>query len=819
VTSSVAPNRADPAAGAAADAGTLRALELPAIVERLAALTSFPPSRELAEATVPVADAEHVRLLNDQTDEAVRLLDEQAQAGIGSAHDTRAALERAARGGRLAPDELLAIAETAEATGRFAVRLAEWRGPQLSSVREEFDPAPELRERIGRSIDEGGEILDTASPELGAIRKRLRTAQDRVRERLNAMLRSPAMAGVIGEAIVTVRSGRYVIPIRAEAKGRVKAIVHDQSASGATLFVEPLTVVELNNAWTEATLAEEREEDRILEQLSRAVEARAESLRDSLAALARADLWIARARLAAQLDGVRPTIAHDAVELLSARHPLLGPGAVPIDLRLGNRFGYQAMVITGPNTGGKTVSLKTLGLLALMHQSGMRVPAADGARLPVYRRVMADIGDEQSIAQSLSTFSSHLRNVVRFASDAGPGTLVLLDEIGAGTDPTEGSALAMAIVARLIDAGAMVAATTHYAELKSFATEHPGVTNAAVEFDVATLRPTYRLTIGLPGKSQAFAIAERLGLPEPILADARARISAEHASMEETLAAIARAEAAQAAALDEARGERASAAAERERALAGVDRARREAAKILADARRAADELLDRTERDVAEMRRELTRQRNMAHGRAATALPSAAAAAFDELAERANQARRATSTPAAASATPAPEEERLASGEPVGQQPRVGLWGRSRTLGTAGRIADVSGRTGRVTLETDGARLVVPGDDVEIVAEPVRGPSPRDVEAGELRRRAAARVSPSLDLRGERVEDGLTRLDAYLDEALLAGLDSVAIIHGAGTGALRRAIREALGEHPRVRSIRGGRREEGGDGTTVAEL
>ncbi len=504
---------ADATSGSAADEGTLRALEFGAIVERLASLAAFEPSRELAVAMRPVADAVHVGLLQDQTSEASRLLADQAQASIGGARDIRPALERAARGGRLAPAELLDIAASLDATQRFADRLKTWRDPHLAGVRDDLDPAPELGAQIARSLDEAGELLDSASSELAAIRKRLRTAQDRVRERLNAMLRSSQLAGVIGESIVTVRAGRYVIPIRAEAKGRLKGIVHDQSASGATLFVEPLTVVELNNTWTEATLAEQREEERILDVLSRSVEERSETLRASLEALARADLWIARARLAETMDAVRPAIVEDAAELLSARHPLLGDTAVPIDLRLGDRFGYRALVVTGPNTGGKTVSLKTLGLLALMHQAGLRVPAAEGARLPVFSRVMADIGDEQSIAQSLSTFSSHLRNVVRFVEAAGPATLVLLDEVGAGTDPTEGSALAMAIVTRLLDAGAMVAATTHYAELKTFATEHPGVTNAAVEFDVTTLRPTYRLTIGLPGKSQAFAIAERLGLP------------------------------------------------------------------------------------------------------------------------------------------------------------------------------------------------------------------------------------------------------------------------------------------------------------------
>jgi DNA mismatch repair protein MutS2 len=797
----------------AADAGTLRALEFAAIVEQLAALTAFGPSRELAEASSPSADPVVVGLWQDQTDEAARLLEEQAQASIGGARDVRAAIGRARRGGRLAATDLLDIAETCRATGLFAARLVTWRGRHLAELRDELDEAPALRERIERSVDESGEVLDSASAELAAIRKRLRTAQDRVRERLNAMIRSSDMAGVIGEAIVTVRAGRYVIPIRAEAKGRVKGIVHDQSASGATLFVEPLSVVELNNTWTQATLDEAREVERILDELSREVEARADELAASLDALSRADLWMARARLGHQMDAVRPAVATDAVELLTARHPLLGPGAVPIDLRLGERFGYRAMVVTGPNTGGKTVSLKTLGLLVLMHQAGLRVPAADGARLPAFRRVMADIGDEQSIAQSLSTFSSHLRNVVRFVAAADEGSLVLLDEVGAGTDPTEGSALAMAIVERLLGSGATVAATTHYAELKTFAQEHPLVTNASVAFDVATLRPTYRLEIGLPGKSQAFAIAERLGLPGDILQDARSRLASEHVTMEETLAALARTEEQRSAELEEAR--RARQAAEEERGLAksGMGRARREAAELLADARRAADDLLARAEREVAEVRRELTRQRNLAGSRARSA-PSAPAVAFDELAERASRARAevARGKPSRPDAEPLPAAEEAL-------QPRVGLWGRSVTLGSVGRIVEVSGRTGRVTLETDGPRVVVPADDVEVVPEPIRGPTPRDVEADELRRRAATRISPRLDLRGERVEAALEQLSGYLDEALLAGLDEAVILHGAGTGALRRAIREYLADHPRVRSTRPGRKEEGGDQATVAAL
>jgi DNA mismatch repair protein MutS2 len=785
----------------------------------LAARTSFTPAREHAAACLPMADADLVRLLNDQTDEAARLMEEQPQAGIGGARDVRAALERARRGGRLTPQDLLEIGDTLHAAAALRGRLRDWRGPHLAGVRDDLDPAPDLAERIRRSVDDSGELLDTASPELGAIRRRLRTAQDRVRERLNAMVRSTQMAGIVGEPIVTLRAGRYVIPIRAEAKGRLRGIVHDQSASGATLFIEPLTVVDLNNAWTEATLAAEREEERILDELSREVEARAASLAASLDALARLDLWMARARLGRDLEGVRPVPTPDAVELLSARHPMLGSAVVPIDIRLGERFGYRAMIVTGPNTGGKTVSLKTLGLLTLMHQAGLRVPAADPARLPVFARVMADIGDEQSIAQSLSTFSSHLRNVIRFLEAAGPETLVLLDEVGAGTDPTEGSALAMAIVAHLLEAGATVAATTHSAELKAFASSHPGVTNAAVEFDVRTLRPTYRLTIGLPGKSQAFAIAERLGLGDQILADARQRLSAEHTSLEQTLAAVDRARREQADVLAAAEAERDAAVSERERARSGVSRARREAAEMLADARRAADQMLARAEREVADLRRELTRQRNMAAGRGGA---DRAAQAFDELRRRATQARAATAERAAGrhARSGAPGATDVEPEERPAPEARPGAWARSRTLGVSGRVESVSGRTGRVTLQTaDGKRVVLPSDDVEPIPEPASGPTPRDEGTAQLRREAEARLATRLDLRGERVDAALERLDTYIDDALLAGRDEAVILHGAGTGALRRAIRERLAAHPRVRATRTGRREEGGDQATVAQL
>ncbi|HEX9549607.1 MAG TPA: hypothetical protein VF971_00790, partial [Candidatus Limnocylindrales bacterium] len=518
------------------DARSIALLEFPLVRERLAGHTSFPPSRRLADALIPEADAVLVARGLDETDQARALLEERPGVGIGSAHDIGPWIERAARGGRLDPAHFLEVAETLEGATRLHAAVSEDRRPLLRELSRDLHGLPAIRSTLARSFDPVGELLDTASPRLGSLRAAVRIAYDRLRRRLDSLVGSE-LAGALQEPIVTLRNGRYVVPVRAEAKTRVKGIVHDSSGSGQTLFVEPLVVVELGNAWREAQLAEEEEVGRILDELSALVAAHAGPLRETLGALARFDLWAAKAQLAADLDGVRAETAdRPEVTLLSARHPGLTGRVVPIDIRLGD--GFSALVVTGPNTGGKTVTLRTLGLLALMHQAGLHIPAAAGSRLPVFRDVFADIGDEQSIAQSLSTFSGHLRSIIRIVDAAGPGTLVLLDELGAGTDPTEGSALAQALLDHFIRAGALIAATTHYAELKAYAHTTPGASNAAVEFDLETLSPTYRLTIGLPGGSQAFAIAERLGLAAAIVADARSRLTESQRAFEATLAKI-----------------------------------------------------------------------------------------------------------------------------------------------------------------------------------------------------------------------------------------------------------------------------------------
>jgi DNA mismatch repair protein MutS2 len=801
------------------DARSLAILEFPAIRGRLAAHAQFGPSRRLAEALEPSADPVLVARGLDETDQARSFLGERAGVGIGAAQDIGPAVERAVRGGRLEALQFLALADTLDATARLATALADERRPLLRALGRELHPLPALRSTLGRSFDPTGELLDTASVRLGGLRAAVRIAYDRLRRRLDTLV-SSELGSALQEPIVTLRNGRYVVPVRADARGRVKGIVHDASGSGQTLFVEPLVVVELGNAWREAQAAEQAEIERILDELSAFVAAAADPLRETLSALARFDFWAAKAALAAELDGVRAATAdRPQVVLLGARHPGLTGRVVPIDIRLGD--GYTALVVTGPNTGGKTVTLRTLGLLAAMHQAGLHVPADEGSRLPVFRDIFADIGDEQSIAQSLSTFSGHLRAIIRILEAAGPGSLVLLDELGAGTDPTEGSALAQALLDHFIRAGALVAATTHYAELKAYAQTTPGARNASVEFDLETLSPTYRLTIGLPGGSQAFAIAEHLGLPPAVIADARARVSESARAFEATLASIRAAEETTAEALERARVAEVRAAEARAAAEEERRRARRERDEATRAARQEAEALVDALRDEVQATRRRLART-----AVTAPALDAAVANAEARLARI---------------EAPAPEP---VSGAPVAprRQWRPGDRARSRSGGWEGRIAALERGGRRATLESGGMRVSVAVDDLEPplagAGEPsvdaAPGPSaPTPGRAGTsgaaasgtsgtveaLRLDRARTVASSLDLRGARVEEALDALDRYLQDASLAGLDRVAIIHGLGTGALRDAVRSAASGHPLVRDARPGERGEGGDGATIIRV
>ena len=783
------------------DQRSISLLEFPDVRARLAALTLFGPSRRLAEALEPSSDLVIVARSLDETDQARGLLEERPGVGIGTAQDIGPAIERAARGGRLEPAQFLELGDTLDASARLATVLADERRPLLRELGRDLHPLPALRSTLTRSFDPVGELLNTASPRLGGLRAAVRVAYDRLRRRLDSLV-GAELGNALQEPIVTLRNGRYVVPVKAEARARVKGIVHDTSGSGQTLFIEPLVAVELGNAWREAQVAEAEEIARILDELSAFVAANAADLHETLDALARFDLWAAKASLAAEMSAVRAeTVERYEVTLLSARHPGLTGRVVPIDIRLGD--GYTALVVTGPNTGGKTVTLRTLGLLSLMHQAGLHVPVAPGSRLPIWRDIFADIGDEQSIAQSLSTFSGHLRSIIRIVAAAGPGTLVLLDELGAGTDPTEGSALAQALLDHFIRAGALIAATTHYAELKAYAHTTSGVRNAAVEFDLDTLSPTYRLTIGLPGGSQAFAIAERLGLAGEIVADARSRLSEAQRSFEATLAAIRTTETETSDSLDRARAAELRAAdalrvAEEERR-----RARRERVEAVSSAQAEAARIVEDLRAEVDSTRRALERE-------------TLTAASLDEALTRAeaNLGR----LPAVETAPP-PEP-------PVERTWCLAERARSRSGGWEGRIAALERGGKRATLEAGGMRVTVDVDDLvpavgEDASRSGRGTpaSAPTSNAAALRLERANSVASSLDLRGARVDEALEALSRYLDDAGLAGLSKVMIIHGLGTGALRDAVRADAADHPLVRSLRPGQRGEGGDGATIVEL
>jgi DNA mismatch repair protein MutS2 len=792
------------------DERSLAILEFPLVRERLAAATAFAPGRRLAESLEPSNEPVIVARGLDETDQARSLLSERPGVGIGAAHDIGPWIERAARGGRLDPAHFLEIAETLDASSRLATSLADERRPLLRGLGQELHALPPLRSTLARSFDPAGELLDTASPRLGGLRAAVRVAYDRLRRRLDALVGSE-LGSSLQEPIITLRNGRYVVPVKADARARVKGIVHDASGSGQTLFIEPLVAVELGNAWREAQVAERAEIERILDELSILVATHAPLLRETLGALARFDFWSAKAHLAAEMDAIRAETAdRPEVALLGARHPGLSGRVVPIDIRLGDT--YTALIVTGPNTGGKTVTLRTLGLLALMHQAGLQVPADAGSRLPIFRDVFADIGDEQSIAQSLSTFSGHLKRIDAIVAAAGPDTLVVLDELGAGTDPTEGSALAQALLDHFIRAGALVAATTHYAELKAYAHTTPRARNASVEFDLETLSPTYRLTIGLPGGSQAFAIAERLGLPEAIVADARSRLTENQRNFEATLAAIRETEGETADALERARAAEARAVEALRNAQEERSRARHDREAAVREARLEAERLVAGVRDEVVATRKTLERETMTTKG-------------LDEAMERIDD--RLERLPAK---TPEPTPE----APPAPHVWRLGERARSLSGGWEGRITALERGGKRASLEAGGMRVTVDIADLEPAIEPASGDrdgstigdavdrqARRDPGSGIARLLAdrARSVAASLDLRGARVDEALDALSGYLDDASLAGLDRVTIIHGLGTGALRDAVRRQAASHPLAREVRPGERGEGGDGATVILL
>ena len=785
---------------------SLRTLELPRVLQLLSDQAVSAEAKERALRVSPETEPEEVLRLLDQTDAARWMIGQRGAPSFSGVKPVGEALDRADRGGSLNTRELLRIADLLTAARRakeyFNDEAAEKTAIDhlfLSLHGNRF-----LEEKIKRCVPDEDTIADAASPELADIRRHMRLAQAKSRQILQKIISSPSYAKVLQETIITQRDGRFVVPVKAEQKGNLPGLVHDISSSGATVFVEPMGVVQANNEYVELEAKEQKEIERILAELSAEAAAHREDIQWDYDALVHLDLIFARGELSYKMDGVRPEVRRDgAIQLRKARHPLLDPRtAVPIDLDLGGEF--DTLVITGPNTGGKTVSLKTLGLLTLMTQCGLHIPAADRSVVAVYDRVLADIGDEQSIEQSLSTFSAHMTNIVGILKEADGKSLVLFDELGAGTDPVEGAALAIAVIQHVRAKGAKVAATTHYAELKTFAMTTAGVENASCEFNVETLSPTYRLLTGIPGKSNAFAISRRLGLPEEVIEAAQTQMSGDSVRFEDILTQLeAKRQAlekrdAESDRLFRQREEDARKAREfREQMERAKENARSrgeaEAKRILRDAKAAADQTFN----DLAELRR---RQ-----------------AAADS-AQNINDAQAAIR----AGLHQAEDRLRLDKERPIPKPSRPIVKGDLVEFPGVRQPAEVIsvGKDGTLQLKAGVLKMKAKADEVRLIEEDERAArKPKTpVHSGGARTLRAA-ASRELDIRGMETLEAESVVEGFLSAAVMGKLETVTIIHGKGTGALRKTVHDILRRSKAVKSFRLGVYGEGETGVTVVTM
>ena len=789
---------------------SIRTLELPRVLELLSDQAVSAEAKARALRLRPETEAEEVLRLLDQTDAARTMIGLRGSPSFSGVKPVAEALDRADRGGGLNTRELLTIAGLLTAARRAREYFND-EAQEKTAIDHLFLSLHGnrfLEEKIKRCIPDEDTIADAASTELADIRRHMRAAQARSRQILQKIISSPTYGKILQEAIITQRDGRFVVPVKAEHKGSLPGLVHDISATGATVFVEPMGVVQANNEYVELEAKEQKEIDRILAELSADCAAHRESIQWDYDTLVHLDLIFARGQLSYKMDGVRPEIRRDgATKLRRARHPLLDPkAAVPIDIELGGTF--DTLVITGPNTGGKTVSLKTLGLLTLMTQCGLHIPVADRSAVAVYERVLADIGDEQSIEQSLSTFSAHMVNIVAILEEADSRSLILFDELGAGTDPVEGAALAISIIQHVRKLGAKAAATTHYAELKTFAMTTAGVENASCEFDVETLRPTYRLLIGIPGKSNAFAISRRLGLPETVIDGARQQLSGEGVRFEDVLTqleekrqALEKREA-EADRLLRQREEDAKRAREfREQMERAKENARgrgeAEAKRILRDARATADQVFS----ELAEMRRQQARMERSA----------------DENEARAALRRQLNEAEEAVTRRDGREEPIPKPSRPIREGDLVEIPG----VRTPAEVVSV-GKDGTLQLKSGILKMKAKADEVRLIEDDERA-ARKKTSAVTVRQSAdrALRASAAreLDIRGLETLEAEAVVENFLSAAVMGKLETVTIIHGKGTGALRKAVHDVLRRNRAVKSFRLGVYGEGESGVTVVTM
>ena len=784
---------------------SIQTLELPRVLELLAAQAATEEGKDRCRALRPFTDPDDVQRLQKETSAACSMIVLRGTPPLSGVRPVAASLQRADMGGALNTRELLDIAALLRCA-RSAKEYAAGEGNAKTCIDHLFSSLQAnryLEDKISGSILSEEEIADAASPELADIRRHIRASSSKVRDILQKLI-SSSQAKYLQESIITMRSGRYVVPVKSECKNEIPGLVHDVSGSGGTFFIEPMAVVKTNNELRELQSREEKEIERILRELSAECAAHKEDIAQDYDLLVLIDCIFARARLSDKLRCTEPRLAKKGITLRKARHPLLDPKkAVPNDLYLGDQF--DTLVITGPNTGGKTVTLKTIGLLTLMAQCGLHIPADADSTVVVFDHVLSDIGDEQSIAQSLSTFSSHMVNIVGILEECGPGSLILFDELGAGTDPVEGAALAAAIIESARERGALVCATTHYAELKVYAMTTKGVENASCEFNVETLAPTYKLLIGVPGKSNAFAISRRLGLPQAIIDKAAARIDAENVRFEDVLTQLDRQRQQMEKEKDEARKlrremeESAKTAREyrerleKEKAKA-VEKAQAEARAIIQEARDTADQVFA----ELNEMRRRQEKE-----------------ADWLEQNQRRSDLRRQLNE----------AEDALGSHEELPPPPptrpaRAGDTVELVKMGTRASVIAVN-KDGSLQLQAGILKITAKQEEVRVVEDAGGGGKKQAVQIAQRAEHQLRSLgaSPEVDLRGMMTDEAILVLDRFLDSAVMGRLDTVTVIHGKGTGAVRKAVREHLKRSKYVRSFRPGRFGEGEDGVTVVEL
>lgn len=791
------------------DQKTLSTLEYPTILTALADQCHFNPARERAVQLHPLTDLDQVRTLLEETAEAVALITLHPGTTIGGARDLRPIVEDAVRGIILEPSRLLQVKGTLVAARNLQRLMSKNTGeyPKLEGLSNQLPASLGLVRLISKVISDQEEVLDSASPKLTQIRRDLKTQHSRVKNRMNQMLKKAEIAKHLQESIVTQRNGRYVLPLKADARTHLPGIVHDQSTSGATIYVEPQAMVEVNNLYRKLELDERDEVRRILLELTQKVGEQSGSLKEMVETLTLLDLAFARGRYAILIKAFQPTIhpfpkkiktGHPGVvlRLFGARHPLLDPsGVVPIDIALDSDT--YALIITGPNTGGKTVTLKTVGLLVLMAQTGMHIPASAASELSLFSNVYADIGDEQSIEQSLSTFSGHITNIIGILEKVDRKSLVILDELGAGTDPQEGAALARSLMSNLLDRGITTLVTTHHPDLKVYAHSTPGVINASVEFDLESLRPTYHLTVGLPGRSNALAIAKRLGLPEVIIDAARGTLDPADLRADDLLEDIHRQRRMAEEAREAAEGARGKAEGLRKQLTDRLIEIEDERQDTLEKARREAHDTLQVLKEEIKEIKADLERDEDPEEK-------------LKQVSEKAVEIEDKISQPILRQKTAAAIS--LPQG-PIRAGDRIYI----RSLGKKGIVLSVDGED--VELQVGIIRVRAQKADLEHTLEPEQSQPEIETKSSVRTPKDIASPGTELDLRGQAVDEALENLGYYLDKAFLAGLPWVRIIHGMGMGRLRSAVREILKSHPQINSYEPGKEKEGGDGVTIVSF